>query len=218
MKAQALVFMGAPGAGKGTQARKVATEFAIPHISTGEILREAVAGGAPLGLAAKEKMDAGMLVPDAIMCKIVEERVSREDCRNGFILDGFPRTLGQARFMDEMLQRQDRMRLLVLNLQVEPVLLMKRLTGRRTCPVCGRIYNMFFNPPANDSVCDLDRARLIERADDKEDAIRHRLAAYDRDTSPLIDYYEDRGVLHNVNGSRDPEAIAKELHGFLRTA
>jgi adenylate kinase len=216
MKAQALIFLGAPGAGKGTQARKVAMEFGIPHVSTGEILRQAAASGASLGLAAKEKMDVGELVPDALMCRIVEERLRREDCQNGFILDGFPRTPGQARCLDEMLERHGRKTLLVLNLEVEPDLLMKRLTGRRTCPVCGTIYNMFFDPPVNDSICDREGARLTERDDDKEEAIRHRLTAYERDTTPLIDYYEKRGVLHNVEGSREPEAIATELYGFLR--
>ncbi len=217
MKSHALVFLGAPGAGKGTQAHKVAEAFGIPHISTGEILRQAVASGSALGQAAKEKMEAGELVPDEVMCRIVADRIGQADCAKGFILDGFPRTVAQARFLDGLLD-QGGQPLQVLNLQVKPELLMKRLRGRRTCPVCGTTYNLELNPPARNSVCDRDGARLIARADDNEEAIRHRLAAYERDTSPLIDYYKRRGVLHSVDGNRDPEAIAQELVRFLRDA
>jgi adenylate kinase len=218
MKAQALVFLGPPGAGKGTQASQAAAKFGIPHISTGEMLRQAAAKGSPVGLAAKDKMEAGELVPDDMMCRIVEERISEPDCRKGFVLDGFPRTVGQARFLDELLERPGGRRLLVISLQVKPELLMKRLTGRRVCPVCGAIYNMFLNPPAKDSFCDRDGARLTGRADDKEEAIRQRLAVYERDTAPLIDYYEKRAVLRNVDGGRDPAVIAEELHGLLKDA
>lgn len=218
MKAQALIFLGAPGAGKGTQAQRVAAEFGIPHISTGEILRRAVAKGSDLGLAAKQKMEAGELVPDDLMCHIVEERISEPDCQKGFILDGFPRTVAQAQYLDQLLNRKGGLGLRAINFEVAPEVLLKRLTGRRVCPVCGTNYNMFFNPPARDSVCDRDGARLIERADDREDAIQRRLAAYERDTAPLIGYYEKRGALHRVDAGRAAEAIAEELKGFLKDA
>jgi adenylate kinase len=161
MKAQALIFLGAPGAGKGTQAREVAKAFSIPQISTGDILREAVKKGTPLGLAAKAKMEAGQLVPDEVVCGIVEERVGEPDCRAGFILDGFPRTIPQAEFVDKMLEAKGRGRPLVINIQVEHAVLMKRLTGRRTCAVCGEIYNVHFNPPKKAGVCDKDGGKLL---------------------------------------------------------
>jgi len=218
MRAQALIFLGAPGAGKGTQAREVSKAFSIPHISTGDILREAVKKQTPLGLAAKAEMEAGGLVPDEVVCGIVEERIGEADCRKGFILDGFPRTLGQAKFVDEMLQRKGRGNPLVVNLRVDEEILLKRLTGRRTCSVCGEIYNVYFNPPKREGVCDRDGGKLLQRADDNEATIRHRLAAYGNETSLLIDYYRSRNLLHDVDGNREPEAIARELVEFLRTA
>jgi adenylate kinase len=218
MKAQALIFLGAPGAGKGTQAREVAKAFSIPQISTGDILREAVKKGTPLGLAAKAKMEAGQLVPDEVVCGIVEERVGEPDCRAGFILDGFPRTIPQAEFVDKMLEAKGRGRPLVINIQVEHDVLMKRLTGRRTCAVCGEIYNVYFNPPKKEGVCDKDGGKLLERADDNEETIRQRLVAYENQTSPLIDYYRQKKLLHDVDGNREPEAIAAELIGFLKGA
>jgi len=218
MKAQALIFLGAPGAGKGTQAREVAKAFSIPQISTGDILRESVKKGTPLGLAAKVKMEAGQLVPDEVVCGIVEERVAEPDCRAGFILDGFPRTIPQAQFVDKMLEAKGRGRPLVINIQVEHEVLLKRLTGRRTCAVCGEIYNVYFTPPKKEGVCDKDGGKLLERADDNEETIRQRLVAYENQTSPLIDYYRQKNLLHDVDGNREPEAIAAELIGFLKGA
>ena len=218
MKAQALIFLGAPGAGKGTQAREVSNAFPIPQISTGDILREAVKKQTPLGLAAKAEMEAGGLVPDEVVCGIVEERIGEADCRKGFILDGFPRTLGQAKFVDEMLQRKGRGNPLVVNLRVDEEILLKRLTGRRTCSVCGEIYNVYFNPPQKEGVCDRDGGKLLQRADDNEATIRQRLAAYENETAPLIDYYRSRNLLHDVDGTQGPQPLARELVGFLRTA
>jgi adenylate kinase len=218
MKAQALIFLGAPGAGKGTQAREVAKAFSIPQISTGDILREAVKKGTPLGLAAKAKMEAGQLVPDEVVCGIVEERVGEPDCQAGFILDGFPRTIPQAQFVDKMLEAKGRGLPLVINIQVGHDVLMKRLTGRRTCAVCGEIYNVYFSPPKKEGVCDKDGGKLLQRADDNEETIRQRLVAYENQTSPLIDYYRQKKLLHDVDGSREPEAIAGELIGFLKGA
>jgi len=215
---QALIFLGAPGAGKGTQAREVSKHFSIPQISTGDILREAVRNQTPLGLAAKAKMEAGGLVPDEVVCGIVEQRIERPDCQRGFILDGFPRTLPQAQFVDGMLQMKGRGNPLVLDIKVDHDLLLKRLTGRRTCSLCGEIYNVYFNPPRLEGVCDKDGGKLLQRSDDSEESIRQRLVAYEQQTSPLIDYYRRKGVLHEVDGNRRPEAIATGLIDFLEKA
>jgi adenylate kinase len=218
MKTRALIFLGAPGAGKGTQAREVAKEFHIPQISTGDILRDSVKKGTPLGLAAKVKMEAGQLVPDEVVCGIVEERISEPDCCQGFILDGFPRTLPQAEFVDRMLEAKGRGSPRVINIQVDQDVLMKRLTGRRTCAVCGEIYNVYFGPPKREGVCDKDGGKLLQRADDNEDTIRQRLVAYENQTRPLIDYYRRKNLLHDVDGNRDPESIAQELCQHLKAA
>jgi len=215
MKSQALIFLGAPGAGKGTQAREVSKYFSIPQISTGDMLREAARNGTPLGLAAKAKMEAGELVPDQVVCGIVEERIGQPDCREGFILDGFPRTLAQAQFVDRMLLAKGRGNPLVIDITVDKDVLFKRLTGRRTCSVCGEIYNIYFNPPRVEGVCDKDGGRLFERADDSEETIRQRLVAYEQQTSPLIEYYRTKGFLHEVDGNRKPELIAEDLIEFL---
>ncbi len=216
MRAQALIFLGAPGAGKGTQAREVSKEFSIPQVSTGDILRDAVKKQTPLGLAAKAKMEAGALVPDEVVCGIVEERVAEPDCKKGFILDGFPRTLGQAQFVDGMLQKRARGNPQVVNIRVSEDVLMKRLTGRRTCSVCGEIYNVYFNPPKKEGVCDKDNGKLLQRADDNEQTIRQRLVAYENQTHPLIEYYRKKNMLYDVDGARDPEVIAKDIVAFLR--
>ncbi len=215
MRAQALIFLGAPGAGKGTQAREVAKRFGIPQISTGDMLREAVQKQTPLGLAAKAKMEAGALVPDEVVCGIVEERIGRPDCQKGFILDGFPRTLAQAGFVDRMLQGKGRGNPQVLNIRVDEEVLVKRLTGRRTCAVCGEIYNIYFNPPKKEGICDKDGGKLVQRADDNEETIRQRLVAYANQTRPLIDHYRKKNLLFEVEGSRDPDTVAKDLCRFL---
>ncbi len=218
MRSQALIFLGAPGAGKGTQAREVSKHFSIPQISTGDMLREAVRNGTPMGLAAKVKMEAGGLVPDEVVCGIVEERIGQPDCLSGFILDGFPRTIAQAEFVDRMLLAKGRGNPLVIDIKVDQDLLLKRLTGRRTCSLCGEIYNIYFNPPRVEGVCDNDGGKLLQRADDSEETIRQRLVAYEKQTSPLIEYYRAKGLLHEVDGNRKAEVIAEELIGFLGKA
>ena len=218
MRPQALIFLGAPGAGKGTQAREVSKHFSIPHISTGDILREAERNRTPLGLAAKAKMEAGELVPDEVVCGIVEQRIDQPDCQGGFILDGFPRDRAQAEFVGRMLLAKGRGNPLVLDIRVEPDLLLKRLTGRRTCSLCGEIYNVYLNPPRVEGVCDKDGGKLLQRVDDSEETIRQRLLAYEKQTSPLIEYYRRKGVLHEVDGNRKPEPIARELIDFLGKA
>ena len=215
--AQILIFLGPPGAGKGTQARVVARELGIPHISTGDILREAARKKTGLGLVAKAKMDKGELVPDEVISPIVEERLGRPDCSEGAILDGFPRTIAQAQFLDAMLERTGLGEPLVLNIQVETEFVIKRLTGRRTCQTCGEIYNVHLNPPRQDAICDKDGGRLVQRADDNEDAIRIRMKAYEQDTLPLIDYYQRKKALRQVDGSGEPEAIAERLLDLVKT-
>lgn len=218
MRAHALIFLGAPGAGKGTQAREVAKRFGIPQVSTGDMLRDAVKRQTALGLAAKAKMEAGGLVPDEVVCGIVEERAGEPDCQNGFILDGFPRTIAQAQFVDRMLAGKGHGRPQVLDIEVDEDLLLKRLTGRQTCSVCGEIYNIHFNPPKVEGVCDKDGGKLLHRADDNEISIRQRLEAYHQQTSPLIEYYRSQGVLLEVDGNKEPEVIAKGLVDFLLKA
>ena len=218
MRAHALIFLGAPGAGKGTQAREVARQFNVPQISTGDMLRDAVDRRTALGMAAKAKMEAGELVPDDVVCGIVEERTSEPDCQNGFILDGFPRTIAQAQFVDRMLAAKGKGRPLVLDIVVDEDVLLKRLTGRQTCSVCGEIYNVYFNPPKVEGICDRDGGKLVHRVDDKASTIRQRLAAYHEQTSPLIEYYKDRNALVQVDGNKDPAAVARDLVGFLSKA
>jgi adenylate kinase len=215
--AQILIFLGPPGAGKGTQARVVARELGIPHISTGDILREAARKKTSLGLAAKAKMDKGELVPDDVISPIVEERLSRPDCSEGAILDGFPRTIAQAKFLDAMLERAGLGKPLVLNIHVAAESVIKRLTGRRICQTCGEIYNVYMNPPRQEGICDKDRGRLVQRADDNEEAIRIRLKAYEKDTLPLIEYYQRENALCQVEGGEEPEAITARLLGLVKT-
>lgn len=218
LKTQALIFLGPPGAGKGTQARAVASEFGIPQISTGDMLRDAVQKGTPLGLAAQARMERGELVSDEVVCGIAAERIRRSDTSRGFILDGFPRTIGQAEFLARLLREEGRGEPLVIYIRVDADVLAQRLSGRRTCPVCGRIYNMHFSPPQQNEVCDVDGAALVQRPDDREEAIRQRLAAYETLTQPLVDYYSERHLLHDVDGSRSPEKVAQDLFDLVAQA
>ena len=215
MRAHALILLGAPGAGKGTQAREIARHFGIPQISTGDILRDAVKRQTAVGLAAKAKMEAGELVPDEVVCGIVEERTNEADCQKGFILDGFPRTISQAQFVERMLGARGKGLPLVIDIEVSEDLLLKRLTGRATCSMCGEIYNIYFNPPKVEGICDKDGGKLLHRADDNEATIRQRLEAYHKQTSPLIEYYRGQNVLLAVDGNKEPETIAKGVTDFI---
>ena len=213
-----VILVGPPGAGKGTQAKQVAALYGVPHLSTGDMFRGNIARGTELGLRAKEFMNRGELVPDEVVCGIVEERVGQPDAAQGFILDGFPRTIPQAQFVDAMLERKGRGNPLAVNIRVDEDVLLKRLTGRRTCSVCGEIYNVHFNPPKVDGICDKDGGKLLERADDNESTIRQRLVAYNKQTSPLIDYYREKKLLHEVNGNLEPDQISKTLIPYLKGA
>jgi len=212
---RAVIFLGPPGAGKGTQARQIAESYGVPHLSTGDMFREHVSRGTPLGLRAKPIMERGELVPDDLVLSMVEDRISRPDCADGFILDGFPRTLPQAEKLDEILRRRFKVEPLVVHFVVDKNQLMRRLTGRRVCGIGGEIYNIYDHPPKVPGRCDRDGGELIQRPDDREEVIAERLAAYERQTRPLVDYYRQRGVLKDVDGMATPQAVTKNVLELL---
>jgi adenylate kinase len=214
-----IILVGPPGAGKGTQAKQIVERYGIPQISTGDLLRENAKQGTVLGQKAKAVMDAGKLVPDDLVNEMVAERIARPDCARGFILDGFPRTVGQAEWLDGFLSaRGSKLPLRVIRIVVDYDKLLKRLTGRRTCPVCGTIYNIYTNPPRVDEICDKEGAKLTFRKDDNEEAIGTRLKAYENETLPLADYYRKRGILTEINGDAPPEQVTRELFNALEGA
>lgn len=211
-----IILLGPPGAGKGTQAKQIVERYSIPQISTGDLLRENVKQGTVLGQKAKAVMDSGKLVSDDLVNEMVAERVARPDCARGFILDGFPRTVGQAEWLDGFLSaRGSKLPLRVIRIAVDYDKLLKRLTGRRTCPVCGAIYNIHTNPPRVDEVCDREGAKLSFRKDDNEEAISTRLKAYDSETLPLVDYYRSRGMLTEIDGDAPADKVTKQLFSAL---
>ncbi|NOY65278.1 MAG: adenylate kinase [Nitrospirae bacterium] len=210
-----IVLLGAPGAGKGTQAKKMIEKYGIPQISTGDILRKAVADGTPLGKEAKSYMDKGELVPDSVVIGLVKERLSQDDCKKGFILDGFPRNTSQAETLDQVLSEMNMPLQLALSVDVDFDILMKRLTGRRTCKQCNQMYNIYFSPPKKEGVCDKCGGELYQRDDDKEETIKKRLEVYEAQTAPLIDYYEKKGILKRVNGVGDIDEIFANICKIL---
>lgn len=210
-----LVLLGAPGAGKGTQAKKLIEKYGIPQISTGDLLRAAVAAGTPLGKEAKSYMDKGELVPDSVVLGMVEERLRQDDCKKGYILDGFPRNTAQAEALDKMLASMDMALNAALSVDVPFDDLMKRLTGRRTCKACGQMYNIYFNPPKSSGVCDKCGGELFQRDDDKEETIRKRLEVYNAQTAPLIDYYGKKGILKSVDGTGGIDEIFEKVCTLL---
>ena len=211
-----IILVGPPGAGKGTQAKQIVERYGIPQISTGDLLRENVKQGTALGQKAKAVMDAGKLVSDELVNEMVAERIARPDCARGFILDGFPRTVGQAEWLDGFLSaRGSKLPLRVIRIAVDYDKLIKRLTGRRTCPVCGTIYNIYTNPPRVDEICDKEGAKLTFRKDDNEESISTRMKAYEKETLPLVDYYRQRGILTEIDGDATAESVTKQLFGAL---
>ena len=204
-----IVLMGPPGAGKGTQAEKLIEELDFPHIATGDIFRQAVSQGTELGKQAKSYMDAGQLVPDEVVIGIVQERLSQPDCQDGFLLDGFPRTVKQAEALDEVLKDTPLDMVLYIDVAFEE--LVERLAGRRICRKCGRSYHVKFNPPQVRGVCDVDGGELYQRDDDTEETARERLEVYLENTRPLVDYYEQKGLLTRINGSKSPEDVFQEI-------
>ena len=195
-----IILLGAPGAGKGTQGDLISEKYGIPKISTGDILREAVRKGTPLGLKAKKIMEEGKLVSDDIILGIIKDRVEKEDCKNGYILDGFPRTLEQARGFEKIIDCKDE---LVIYVKVGKEQIIERLSARRICPSCGAIYNLKVNPPKKEGVCDNCGAELIQREDDKPETINKRFDVYLKNTEPLINYYQEKGKLFEVTGDAE---------------
>lgn len=212
---RAVIFLGPPGAGKGTQARQIAEAYGVPHLSTGDMFREQISRGTTLGMRAKPIMERGELVPDDLVLSMVEERISRPDGNDGFILDGFPRTLAQAEALDEILRRRFKTEPLVVHFVVDSNQIMRRLTGRRTCKIGGEIYNIYDHPPKVPGRCDRDGGELVQRPDDREEIIAERLAAYERQTHPLVHYYRSRGVLKDVDGMASPQAVTKGVLELL---
>jgi adenylate kinase len=211
-----LVLVGPPGAGKGTQAQFIASHFAVPKISTGDIFRANVSEGTDLGLEARKYMDAGDLVPDEVTIGMVEDRLSQDDASEGFLLDGFPRTVHQAEVLDEMLAQQDAALDVVLELVVDDDEVVRRLSGRRTCRRCGHVWHLDFDPPTAEGRCDRCGGELFQRDDDSEDTIRHRLEVYVDQTSPLIGYYGDRGILAGVDATGPVEDVTERAINALR--
>lgn len=210
-----LVLMGLPGAGKGTQADKIVGKYNIPHISTGDMFRAAIKEGTELGLQAKSFMDKGELVPDEVTIGIVRDRLSKADCENGFLLDGFPRTVAQAEALDTMLADLGKKIDYVINIDVDQSILMERLTGRRICKNCGATYHLVFNPPAKEGVCDRCGGELYQRADDNAETVQNRLDVNVQQTKPLLNFYEDKGYLRNINGQQDINVVFADIEELL---
>ncbi|HXW54636.1 MAG TPA: adenylate kinase [Candidatus Cybelea sp.] len=208
---RALILLGPPGAGKGTQAKRLAERYGVPHLSTGDMLREAIARGTSLGRAAAPLMERGELVPDSIVLGMVEERLRRKDCRDGVLFDGFPRTLPQAENLEEILERCGLGKPVVLNLRVDQGTVLRRLAGRRTCSVGGEIYNLYDAPPKVQGICDKDGGVLIQRPDDREETVLERLRAYEQQTMPLVDYYGRQGVLVTLDGGRPIDELTPKM-------
>ncbi|NMB27269.1 MAG: adenylate kinase [Tissierellia bacterium] len=206
-----LILLGPPGAGKGTQASAIVEEYAIPHISTGDIFRENIKKGTELGKKAKEYMDKGLLVPDELVISIVEDRLQKEDCKEGFLLDGFPRTLNQGEALDKVLSQMGLKLDRVINLDVEKEILIGRAIGRRICKDCGEVYHIKFTPPKEEGICDKCGGKLHQRDDDTVETVERRIEVYHKQTEPLIDYYREKGLLLDIDGSKDKDSIFEEI-------
>ncbi|KTT83948.1 adenylate kinase [Mammaliicoccus sciuri] len=212
-----IILMGLPGAGKGTQASEIVKKYPIPHISTGDMFRKAIKEETNLGKEAKSYMDRGELVPDEVTIGIVRERLAEEDAKKGFLLDGFPRTVEQADALNEILSDLNRKVDAVINIEVAEEELMNRLTGRRICEVCGTTYHLVFNPPKVEGVCDLDGGKLYQREDDNPETVANRLSVNVKQTKPLLDFYENQGVLKNIDGSRQIDNVTEDVIQILES-
>ncbi|HKV04637.1 MAG TPA: adenylate kinase [Candidatus Acidoferrales bacterium] len=215
---RAFIFLGPPGAGKGTQAKRIAQSCRLPHLSTGDMLREAVHRDTDLGRVVRPIMERGELVSDDLIMKMIEERLASPDCAGGFFFDGFPRTLPQAERLDRILEDAGFGKPVVVDLSVGEEKLLRRLTGRWTCSVGGEIYNVYDAPPKVSGICDRDGGRLIQRADDRPEVVKERLAAYERATKPLTEYYRRQGVLHTVDASAGVEEVSRALGEIVKRA
>jgi adenylate kinase len=212
-----LIFLGPPGAGKGTQASRLSRDFHLPYVATGDMLREAVKEGTDLGDKARSHMDAGKLVPDDLIIAMIQERIDEGDTGDGFILDGFPRTVPQADALDEALGRLDREVTAVLLMEVADEELIRRISGRRVCVKAGHTYHVDSDPPKHEGVCDQDGSRLIQRDDDREETVRQRLSVYHDQTEPLVEYYDGRGLLRRFDGTRAPLEVHDRIRATIAT-
>ena len=197
---------------------ELAKKYGVPHLSTGDMFREHVSKGTPLGMKAKPIMERGELVPDSLVLKMVAERIERPDCAHGFVFDGFPRTVAQAKYLGELLKHHGYKRPFVIHLVLDPAVLMRRLTGRRTCKVGGEIYNIYDRPPKVEGVCDNDGGELFQRPDDREEVIGPRLQAYEKQTAPLAAYYHRRGLLHDIDASKSVEEVESQVMQSVQSA
>lgn len=210
-----IIMLGAPGAGKGTQAKMIAEKYGIPHVSTGDIFRANIKNGTELGMEAKKYMDQGQLVPDELTVKILLDRVSQPDCREGYVLDGFPRTIPQAKVLDQALAEQDEKIDFAVNVDVPDENIVKRMSGRRACLKCGATYHIEHIPPKKEGLCDVCSSGLVLRDDDRPETVLKRLQVYHEQTQPLIDFYTKKGVLRSVDGTRDMQEVFADISGIL---
>lgn len=210
-----IILLGPPGAGKGTQAKFISEEYSIPHISTGDIFRKNISDKTPLGIEAKEYLDKGQLVPDEVTINIVKDRLSEDDCKSGFLLDGFPRTVYQAEALDSFLNGNDNKIDVVLLIDVPKELIFNRMTGRRICPSCGASYHVKFNPPKLEGKCDVCNNSIMQRKDDTESTVKDRLDVYEKQTEPLISYYKKQGIISAIDGSGEIEQVFQKAKSVL---
>ena len=214
-KVMKIIMLGAPGAGKGTQAKQIAAKYEIPHISTGDIFRANIKEGTALGMEAKSYMDKGQLVPDELTVKILLDRVAKDDCKNGYVLDGFPRTIPQADVLDEAVTKLGEKIDFAINVDVPDENIIRRMSGRRACLKCGATYHIVSIPPKKEGICDACGEELVIRDDDKEETVKARLEAYHKQTQPLIDYYNNKGILKEVDGTKDMNDVFADIVNIL---
>ena len=210
-----IILLGPPGAGKGTQAGKIIEKYKIPQISTGDILRAAVREGTELGKEAQKYMNEGKLVPDSVVIGIIRDRLKEDDCKNGYLLDGFPRTIAQAEELDNILSEMNSSLDCVISIEVLDEEIIQRITGRRMCKECGAVYHIKYSPPAKDGICDKCGGNLYQRDDDKEETVRERLEVYKKQTEPLKEYYNKKGILKEVEGTGSIDSIFASIDGIL---
>lgn len=210
-----IVLLGPPGAGKGTQAKSISNRYSIPHISTGDIFRKNISENTPLGIEAKSYMDNGQLVPDEVTINMVKDRLQQDDCKNGYLLDGFPRTVDQAEALDNFLTEREESIDTALLIEVPKEFILERMTGRRVCPSCGASYHIKFNPPTNDGKCDLCGSDVIQRKDDTEETVKERLDVYENQTQPLIDFYKNKKQLSVVDGTQAINEVFESICKIL---